>query len=207
MDLRLLSDPLTKEEKLEVVTVAEVKRDLRISDDDEDGVIADDIEAAYDYLAGPDGWLGGCSLLQEEWELYLPAALGETFELPMRPLLGAALTGFAYLAADGYEDVSADRYFVRPAYGEFATVGYLRGRVWPYVAPGTAQAYRIRFTAGFGTTRDSIPSPIRKGIRLLAGHYYNNREATSDDGKAPGQEIAFGLKALCGRYRIGPDHS
>jgi len=207
MDLQLLSDPITKAQKLEVVPVSEVKRDLRITHGDDDASIGDDIEAAYDYLAGPEGWLGHCSLLEEEWELYLPAGVGRTFELPMRPLVGAQLSGFGYLVDGVYEDVVTDHYFIRPAAGLFASVGYATGRPWPYVAAGVQRGYRLRFKTGFGTTKESIPSGIRKSIRLLAGHWNKAREAASDEGAVAGQEIPFGLRSLCGRYRISPDHS
>lgn len=207
MDLRLLSEPLTREQKLEVVTVAEVKRDLRIRHARDDEMIGDDIEVAYDYLAGPEGWLNGCSLLEEDWELYLPSGVGPLFEIPARPLVGATLTAFDYLVDDAYVAIDPDRYFVTDVRGSFAQVSAVAGRPWPYVGAWHARAYRLRFTSGFGTTKTSIPSPIRKGIRLLAGHYNKAREASSDEAKAPGQEIIYGLRSLCGRYRISPDHS
>ncbi|MBC7168318.1 hypothetical protein [Phenylobacterium sp.] len=207
MDLQLQSTPLTREEKLEVVPIAEVKRDLRVFHADDDASIGDDIEAAYDYLAGPNGWLGRCSLLEETWEAFLPGGLGASFELPMRPFAGDALVSLSYLSDGAYLDLDAARYTIRRNLETFAIIGHVHGQPWPYVAATEPAAFRVRFKAGFGATKDAIPSTLRKAIRLLAGHYYKAREATSDEGQAPGREIAFGLKALAGRFRISPDHS
>lgn len=210
MDLQLLSTPLTKEQKLEVVPVAELAKHLRIRDLDEDEaeVMEDDIEAAYDYLAGPEGWLGRCCLLDQEWEYFAPSGLAPRFELPMRPFSGATVTSFSSLQADGsYLDLEAGRFFVTPTTEAYPVIGRSSGLSWPYVGPFAPRAYRIRFKAGFGTSREAIPSGIRKSIRLLAGHWFKNREATGDAGRAVGQQIEFGLRSLAGRYRISPDHS
>lgn len=73
MDLRLTSAPLTQAQKLAVVSVADAKAQARITTASEDALVAGYIEAAYDYLAGPNGWLGRCCLLTETWTTYLPA--------------------------------------------------------------------------------------------------------------------------------------
>ena len=59
-----------------------------------------------------------------------------------------------------------------------------RGRVaaavnstWPTARHDTLDAVTILFTAGHGTTQDSVPRSIKDAIRLLVGHRYENREA------------------------------
>lgn len=207
MDLRLASEPLTQNDKLGVVTLEEVKRAARVTTSAWDADIKDDIEAAYDHLAGPNGWLGGCSLLTEQWELYLPAPASDRIELPMRPVRVDDVSGLDYLAADGsYLVLDPTRYGVLASPDTFTLVAR-GGQPWPYVAPGSPLGFRLRFTAGFGIAKADIPSPIRKAIRLLAAHWADARSATSAEGRAVGQQIEFGVRALCGRYRISPDHS
>ena len=58
MDLRRTSTALTREHKLSVVSIADVKAQARELSNDEDALIGDYIEAAYDFLAGQNGWLG-----------------------------------------------------------------------------------------------------------------------------------------------------
>ena len=73
MDLRRISPAITREDKLRVVTVDQVKAQARVplSDNSEDKLIESYIVSAYDYLSGPEGWLGRCCLLDEEWEDYV----------------------------------------------------------------------------------------------------------------------------------------
>ena len=40
--------------------------------------------------------------------------------------------------------------------------------------------FEVAFTAGYGTTPDAVPDDLRHAITLLAAHFYENREATTD---------------------------
>jgi uncharacterized phiE125 gp8 family phage protein len=206
MDLQLVSTPLTLNDKTKVVTVPEIRRHARITDTGEDRQIAEDIEAAYDFLAGPDGWLGRCSLLTEEWIAYVGHPdIRREFTLPMRPF--REFVGFDFRQSDGtYLPVSPSIYLYDNLTG-FARFARSALEPWPYFGTPHDRAYRFRFRSGFGTTRESIPSPIRKSIKMLAAHWFNQRETIGSEGRTPGKEVEYGLKALCGRYRIGPDHS
>ena len=209
MDLRLFSPPLTFMDKLSVVDVSEVKAEARVTHDHEDALIGDNIETAYDYLSGRVGWLLRCCLLVEEFELYIPSwepvcdpVRGyPSIELPMRPYM--SLSSFESLQPDGsYIAVPTESFSVTDEADQFARL-YRRGR-WPYAAGLHPQAYRVRFTAGFGTTKASIPSPLRKSIRMLASEMYKNREASVDKL----QPLAlYGLVRLAGAYRLAKDHS
>lgn len=44
-----------------------------------------------------------------------------------------------------------------------------------------------------------VPGALRQAIKMLAAHYYENREATAFDGRA--NEMPFGLLALVTPYR------
>ena len=207
MDLKIVSAPLTIFDKTTVVTVPEMRRHARITQPDEDRQIAEDIEAAYDFLSGPNGWLGGCSLLTEQWEAYArgPDDIRRDFNLPMRPF--QSLVSFDFLQANGsYLPVDPASYLYDNVTGfaRFTSVGFAP---WPYIGTANERAYRFRFMSGFGSTREAIPSPIRKGIKMLASHWYNQRETIGTEGRSPGKEVAYGLVHLCGRYRVGPDHS
>lgn len=207
MDLRLISTPLTQAQKLAVVPLAEVKLAARVTHTREDTLIQDDIEAAYDYLSGPEGWLNGCCLLEEEWEVFLPSSFSGTTAIPLRPVRDVPGMAFEWLQSDGtYLD--GEPTLISLSYRDGVT--YLAGtpnRRWPYIGSAHARAYRFTFKAGFGTTRESIPSGIRKAIRMLATHWFNTRETVSPEGKKPGEQVEFGLKNLAGRYRFHKDHS
>ena len=205
MDLRLISTPLTRELKLSVVTVADVKAQARVSHNDEDELIASYIDAAYDFLSGPHGWLGNCCLLAEEFEFFVERTPKVGIELPMRPVPDENTVLFEVRAADGtYSAVDASLYTRQLANG-YTLLRRAPGTSWPYFRYHP-RAYRIRFIAGFGDATE-IPSPIKQGIKLLAAHWYANRETVGPDGRTVGQEIEYGLKSLCGRFRVARDHS
>lgn len=204
MDLRRISLPHTHGDKLKVVSIEEVKQLARVTDDGENALIGTYIEVAYDYLSGPEGWLGGCCLLSEDWELYSTPlhsrSFGRHFELPLRPV--RTITSLDVLAGETYGLVAPTIYQFMPT----SSFGYVRlagTRPWPYTGSYNPSAYRIRFTAGFGTTGGSIPSPIRMAIKMLAATWYRDREMVGN----ADMQTHRGLLSLAGRYRIGPDHS
>lgn len=55
----------------------------------------------------------------------------------------------------------------------------------------------IRFTAGYGTTADALPEDLRQAVTLLAAHFYENREATTDS-RTP---LPLGVASLLAPYR------
>jgi uncharacterized phiE125 gp8 family phage protein len=204
-DLVRVSPPLALDDKTKVVGVVEVRQHLRITDTSEDRILAEDIEAAYDFLSGPDGWLGRCCLLEEEFMAYASGPTQGSFEVPLRPL--RSISSFGSLQVDGsYLAIDTGSYYSPE--GVFGSIVRSSWQTpWPYYGQPHRRAYRMQFKAGFGTTKESIPSPIRKAIRMLVGHWYNQRETTGSEGRTVGKEVEYGLVSLCGRYRIGPDHS
>lgn len=55
----------------------------------------------------------------------------------------------------------------------------------------------IAFTAGYGETADAIPEDIRHAVTLLAAHFYENREATTDSRDL----LPLGVASLLAPYR------
>ncbi|MEM1027520.1 MAG: head-tail connector protein [Planctomycetota bacterium] len=50
---------------------------------------------------------------------------------------------------------------------------------WPETLCGVLAPIRIDLRAGFGDTRADVPDDLRHAVLLTAGHFYENREATS----------------------------
>lgn len=190
VDVIRLSPALTTDQVLAVVSVAEVKAQLRISHDREDNLIAGYVAAAYDYLAGEDGWLGGYCLLQQEFEAHF-AGGQRSFELPLRPVQAAdiiSVTGVpSYTMLDG-------KLFARVEARSIVGMS------------NDPRAVTVRFRAGHAIPAD-VPAGIRKAILLLAADQYQNREASALGSSATASEIEFGLRKFAGRYRVSPDHS
>lgn len=203
-DIVRVSEPLTRTQKVGVCPLLWVKQQSRILHTDEDDLIERYIEVAYDFLSGPEGWLGGCCLLQEDWECYAPGPVRRVFELPLRPFVGASVTGFDYLLSDGsYTPVNASTFGMLQT--TFGSLRLTAGQLWPYSGLYDPRAYRIRFTAGYAPINQpgDVPSPIAQAMRMLVAHWIANREAVG----LAGPEVMFGLRSLAGRYRVSPDHS
>lgn len=207
MDVRRISDPLTPEAKLEVVTLEKAKAHLRVRHAEEDGLLSDLIVTGFDFLHGPDGWLNGYCLLAEQFECFLPA-ISTTAEVPLRPVEDIDGILVSRLIDGSYADAPAGT-FAAATENNFAVVARLAAIGSDMtVAPGR-RAYRMRFTAGHASA-EAVPMSLKQSILLLVGHWYVNREATinsAQGGATISRQVEFGLKALAGRLRVSPDHS
>ena len=206
MDLRRISDLITREKKLEVLPVAKVKAQERVLHNREDDLIADYIVAAFDHLHGYGGWLNGYCLLEEEFEFF-PGMIYATTDLPLRPV-------------EDEDDVTLERRLARGDYtafgGDFmvASQDGVTTLARLTTTGFTAQVnvvdpreWRITFKAGHPTA-DEVPQPLKQAMLLLAGHWYQNREATMSDPRVTNvsRKVEFGLVSLAGRFRFSPDH-
>ena len=153
------------------ITVEEGKQQCRIDIDDDDWLIEDYISAASSRceLAARrtfvtttyDGYF-------DRWP-----SVGVYFPLP--PL--QSVTGFFYTDEDGVEtEWDSSNYIVDTA----STPGRLkfkRTAVTPSVVLQELNAVRIRFVAGYGDDPSDVPNIYRQAVKMLLGHYYENREA------------------------------
>lgn len=77
---------------------------------------------------------------------------------------------------------------IKPAYGY----------IWPQTGTDF-NAVRIAFVAGYGASTALIPPRIRHALRMLAGHFEANREATSGMSI---EAVPLGWRALVDDYRV-----
>jgi len=205
MDVRRISPALTRAQKVAVLPIADVKAQERILHDEEDSLIERYVVAAFDHLHGLDGWLNGYCLLEEEFEFF-PGAIYATTDLPLRPVEDElAVTLERRLARGDYQFINAGDFMVTSVSGSsvlarLATTGFA-----PQVGVTDPREYRIRFKAGHASP-DEVPEPLMQAMLLLAGHWYQNREATSADTRVV-NKVEYGLQSLAGRYRFSPDHT
>ena len=54
----------------------------------------------------------------------------------------------------------------------------------------------IRFVAGYGDDSESVPDQFAQAIRLIVGHWYENREAVQDTRRLEIMEIPMGATDL-----------
>lgn len=180
------SDPL--------VTLAEAKTHLNVQHDDDDAFIQSLISSATKNIDGGDGWLGR-ALVTQEWEMRLDGFLSE-IRIPLPPLI--SIDSVKYIDTDGAEQTLAGSAYETVTGGAWCS--YLRpvyGTVWPAVRCERG-AVRIAFTAGYGDAAD-VPEPIKHAVKLMAAHWYRQRETVAIDQH---YEVPLAANALLAPYRV-----
>lgn len=208
MDVRRISPPLTRQQKLAVLQVSDVKAQERVLHSEENSLIERYIVSAFDHLHGPNGWLNGYCLLEEEFEFF-PGTIYATTELPLRPVeddLGVTLE--RRLARGAYEAIGAGDFMVANVSDVAVLARLTTSGFAPQANVIDPRQYRITFKAGHAAPEE-VPSPLVQAMLLLAGHWYQNREASVSDPRVSNvsKKVEFGLQSLAGRYRFSPDHS
>lgn len=94
---------------------------------------------------------------------------------------------------------------VQQVFGDYtASIAGDVGHVWADAGwPATydrPDAVKITFIAGYGDAAGDVPEDLKEAIRSLAGHLYENREATFV-GSGGVQVLPFGVEALLQPYR------
>jgi uncharacterized phiE125 gp8 family phage protein len=157
----------------EPVTRQEFKDHVLIGGDDADAWIDEAIEGARE-LFELESWR---QLVTATFELKLDGFPYGGFVLPRPPY--ASLTSIYYLNTSGVSTLLASSvYDVDDASGnEEAFVALAPGQSWPSTESGKVNAVTVTYVAGYGAA-SAVPSAIKKAIKQLAAHWYENREST-----------------------------
>jgi len=218
--------PPSEAEILGVLSVAELKLNMRVSHNVEDDVFKACILAAYDWLAGPEfGWLNR-TLLTTTYKLTLPGFVKEetysnrdtggpatrlvptsVIEIPMPPL--ASVQTVKYLL-DGVQTTFDAADYVVTTSSLFGMVSLAYESLWPTTIDTHPEAVEIAFTAGYGNAAAvKLKYGIVQALKLLAGDAYRNREDTYAEPRlvAVNRKIINGVTRYAGRYRIENRHA
>lgn len=189
--LRVVTPPA-----VEPVTLSEFKLQARIDHDDEDTLIAQYIKTARQHVE----IILKRALITQTLQLAMDEWWIEDVELLMPPL--QSVTDIKYRDENGTEHtLSAENYVVDTSF-EPGRVRFAKGVSRPNVPLWPYAAVKITYVAGYGNTADSVPEPIRQAIRMLAVHYYENREAVYTERGGNVQVLPFAVDALLAPYRV-----
>jgi uncharacterized phiE125 gp8 family phage protein len=199
LDLELVTPPT--EDGLSIVSLEEMKQHLRILHNRMDDDIKACIIETADLLHGRDGGLNR-TIFPTTWVRYLSSfpSCG-VIQLPYPPLIEVVSITGGFESPSSQVD-SAD-YVVRKG-GMVGEVELIRGRSWPTLTETHPRNVAITFRAGY----TEYPGQLKRLIKILAGHYFENKEATLNDGRflLVSRAIEFGVADIVARLRVPVAH-
>ena len=180
---------------VEPVTTAEAKAHLRVDISDDDTLIGSLVTAARALVEQNTRR----ALVTQTWDLFADEwPEGRAFVLPMAPL--QSVTGVYYTPDGSSEATFASANYVVDAKSEPGRVMLQSAASWPGDTLEEVNGVRVRFVAGYGLAA-AVPEPLKMAIKLIVGHWYENREAVAVTGAIP-KEMPMAVDYLLWPYRV-----
>lgn len=150
-----------------------VKSNLRLTTNDEDGLLAFYVEAATDLFERETSQrlISRSFLLELEDFPFLTDKEG--IELPFGPV--SSITSIQYYATDGVLTTWAPSNYILDTAKHFPTIYLAPSLTFPTTQDDRHDGVRITFTAGYGEGAESVPRGIQWAIVVLAAHFFMNR--------------------------------
>ena len=168
-----------------------------MTSDQDDSLIRAYVKAATEYCENQVS--GSRSFQTQSWDWFLYRFPGDSFEFPRPPLQSVAHVKYYESAAStGLTTLSSTAYLIHtPSSLPGVIEVHPDKAAWPTVVDGRADAIQIRFTAGYTET----PEQIKHAIKLLIGHYYEQRTTVLTGSIS--KEVEHGTRALLGSVGYG----
>lgn len=171
----------------EPVTLQELKDHLRSNDSSEDAQLTAYITAAR----GMFEFKTGLSLMPTVFRQYVPT-LTDTVYL-MRGNVTAVGGVYYYNASDTLTTAAG---YLTDLISTPAAVWFT---TYPTTSTTRANVAYVDFTAGYANA-GAVPDDIKLAIKLLAAHWWENREAFTDRNLT---SLPFGFNAIASKYKTG----
>lgn len=173
----------------EPLALQEFKDFLRVTHDAEDTILALLITTARQMVESLTGRL----LLTQDWRLPLDAWPASGLILPpLGPVAGLIAARLRH--RDGSETLLASGLFTVRGDRAPPVIAFERGAVPAPDRPLGGIELDLRL--GHGTNPAQVPADLRQAVRLLAAHFYENRDASDAGGQPP-----EAVRALIAPYR------
>lgn len=178
----------------EPVTVDDVKHHLRVDHDADDDYISILIALCRQYVESYTGVLIGV----QEWEFVTQSWQGFPLALDLGPV--NSVPSLTYLDVGGVEHTLDDAlYYAQLRAYRSALVRLTGAFSVPSVELAEFDAIRVRVMVGYS----ECPVMLAHAVRLMVGHYYENREATVlQPGLAPSSaELPLAVGSILSHFR------
>ncbi len=118
--------------------------------------------------------------------------------IPAAPI--SSIDSITYYDQDGNATVYSASFYVTDTRGPVGLVALKYGVIWPILGSlrRPVNAVEVQFHSGYADAA-SVPEELKLAIKLLTGHFYENREQTAP---IKLEEIPFGIKNILTPYRV-----
>jgi uncharacterized phiE125 gp8 family phage protein len=176
------------------VSVLDMRAHCRVDGAAEDLAMSEFLAAAAGLIDGPEGV--GIALLSQTWRVTLDD-WADRIDLPGWPV--TSISGVQYLdAAGSWQTLDHAAAFHFLTGGQNAELVRRPGAALPALADAP-KSVRISYALGHATPAAIDPSLIN-ALKMIAAHYFENREAATD---RPMAETPLGVDHILARYRRG----
>ena len=154
------------------IQLSDIKEHLAIDFDEDDSRILNLVESAADYIEQQTS----LALMPQTWEEVMPCFpyYSKAIELPRAPL--SSVTSVTYYDASNVSTVwSSTNYYTQTAYKVPGKIYSKSSFPATYDRP---DAVTIRYVAGYSL--QNAPKKALQVLRLLVGHWNENREGTKE---------------------------
>jgi uncharacterized phiE125 gp8 family phage protein len=199
---------------VEPVSLEEAKLYLRVDATSEDDLVSSLIQAAREYVETHTRRTLVYTTYRYTLDTF-PGWYGLNFtsqpiELPKYPVAQTSAAGaysyamprVRYYDEDGVQQTLtyADDDFDLSLSDSPAKLQLYPGDYWPSTEIGRASAVEVDFVAGYGPTAASVPESLKTVIKLLIGHWFENRQAV-----APGfgAEVPLAVDSILRIHSLG----
>lgn len=174
----------------EPLSLSEAREHLRVDHFEDDGVISGCILAARQHIEN----VCGLALATSTWVLTLDAAPVDGWVLlPREPV--QSITSIQYYNSAGVLTTWSTSEWEADLFSSPPRIRARDTYSWPTIKD-VLSAVQITFVGGYSGPQ-AVPQPIMQAMRLLVGHFYENREAAGG-ALSP---MPFAVDALLAPYR------
>jgi uncharacterized phiE125 gp8 family phage protein len=177
----------------DAVTLADAKLHCGIDGDDSNATILGFVRSAVDWAQT----FTGRQFVTATWELVLPY-FQSTIELPHPPV--SAITSIKYYDTGRTQQTLSSTVYKSDLLSTYARISEAYGQVWPATCAEIDKydVVVVRYVCGYGA-ESAVPDAIKTAIKMLAGHWFENREASTTGPLSP---VPMAVESLLMPYRV-----
>ena len=120
-------------------------------------------------------------------------------ELPIGPLI--SITSVITYDSNNTGTVFADTNYFADTNATPGQIILSTGTVWPSFTR-TRNGIEIVYVSGYGPTATDVPSPLRQAIKMIAAHWYENREFVKTQSDQNQAVAPLHAQSILNRYRV-----